>query len=109
MRRVVLIVTLVVSVCSTSQGRTIELNCFDMTGFAVISPEAPLLGWVGSGHPTSGSQPGNFASSAIDVGPGRSMLVRFDLSQIPKDMRITRAELVAPILVQPALNSRFSV
>jgi hypothetical protein len=110
MRRCRLLFPLVLVACAASaRGRTIEMNCFDLTGFAVISPEAPLQSWVGTGQSVTAEKWGNFSSASIDVIPPRSMLVRFDLSQIPKGMQITDAELVVPISLQPGVAMRLSV
>jgi hypothetical protein len=110
MTRCCVLFPLALLVCSdAARGRTIEMTCFDLTGFAVISPEAPLQGWVGTGQSMTADKWGNFSSASIDVIPPRSMLVRFDLSQIPKGMQITNAELVVPVSYQPGVVVRLSV
>jgi hypothetical protein len=90
-------------------ARTIEMNCSDMTGFAIISAEAPLEGWVSTGTAPTATNFGAYYASTIDVTQQRTMLMRFDLSQVPKDVQITRAELIIPIAYQPGTNLRFAV
>lgn len=73
-------------------GETIELRVKDIAQFATISPDAPRHGWVGYNYGD-----GTFGTTRLDVSSRTSVLVQYDLSVIPDNMRITNAQWALPI------------
>lgn len=99
-------VCVVLAMSASALARTIELNAWDLAGFAVISSEAPRLSWVANHSGMPLDQPKYFGATSIDLYQPRQMMVRFDLSRIPKGMRVTSAELIMPVTYQGQPTTR---
>lgn len=74
--------------------------------FAFLTEEAPLSS--DAGHEASPNG-GLWGSSLAMLTNTHSMLIRYDVSSIPKGMRITNAELVLPVYTYSPTDVRFFV
>jgi hypothetical protein len=87
-----------------ASARTVILEGAAIDRAAAIHEDAPRLGWA-----AQASRPGCFDSGNIMVTPRSSFLIRFDQSPIPKGQRITRADLIVPVLYGAGADLRFYV
>jgi hypothetical protein len=77
---------------SPVDARTITLTADDCDQMAVLSPKVPRLGWA-----AIQANVGVYsAENSLQLFPDMSLLMRFSLRAIPKDQRITKAELTIP-------------
>jgi len=74
--------------------------------FACLIEEAPLASHVTH---ESGANTGVFGSSVVVLNSSRSVMVRYDISAIPRGMRITNAELEIPVTYFTPADARFFV
>ncbi len=77
--------------CPAVQARTIVLTDEDCEHMAAISANAPRVSWAGVSYGA-----GEFLNSSIDITTKNSFLIRFPLDRIPKNHRVTKAELTIP-------------
>jgi hypothetical protein len=63
---------------------------------AQIAEEAPRSSWASAEVGT-----GVFVNSIIDLTPNRAFLIRFPIDEIPKDQKITKAELSFGVSLAP--------
>jgi len=70
------------------RAKTLTITDEDCDRMAQIAEQAPRSSWLGSELST-----GVFYSATVDLGPGRAFLIRFPIDEIPKDQKITKAEL----------------
>jgi len=82
---------------SPAVAKTITLTDEDSDRMAAIAEVAPNSSWAGSVIVG-----GVIYDGTIDITPVHSFLIRFPLDQIPKDQRITKAELTFPVSIAPA-------
>ena len=80
------------AVAAPAQARTITLTADDCDQMAVISARAPRLGWTAVQANTSAYS----AENSLQMFPDTALLMRFPLDAIPKNHRITKAELTLP-------------
>ena len=91
---------------NTAQARTIELQRAAWDRAAVLAADAPHLSWAGRRNHRRVYN----MQSWLDLRPDKAFLIRFDLSAIPDDMRITRAEWIMPVnRIRPSEQVRFFV
>lgn len=83
-----LVCVLVVVPATPVDAKTLTLTDEDSDRMAQIAEQAPRSSWLGSELST-----GVHYSATIDLGPGRAFLIRFPIDDIPKDQKITKAEL----------------
>ena len=74
-------------------ARTITLTAEDCDQMAVISAKVPRLGWAAIQAGTNAYS----SESSMQMFPEMALLMRFPLTAIPKDHRITKAELIMPV------------
>jgi hypothetical protein len=74
-------------------ARTIELTDEMSDRMAAFVAEAPLAGWA-----SQTIAPGCYGTHGIELRPASAFLIRYPLDAIPAGMRITKAELVVPML-----------
>jgi hypothetical protein len=77
-------------------ARTITLTDEDSDRMAQICEQAPRSSWAGIEWAG-----GVFSNTTTDLTPSRAFLIRFPLDEIPKDQRITKAELTIPVGYAP--------
>lgn len=94
----------VLHIAGAAEAVTIELRASQMVGFAVVCKAAPRLSWAGFTY-----RPGTYTSSQISADPSRTILARYDLSEIPGDMRITSATWVLPLAEKSKVQSQLQV
>ena len=85
-------------------ARTIELTHEDIDRAAAISEAAPRASWAGWRRYQS-----VYSAAYLLLTPSSAGLVRYDLSAIPKDMRITKAEWFIPVDDVDSYEERLSV
>jgi len=76
-------------------AKTLTLTDEDSDRMAHIGEQAPRSSWVGMEVST-----GIFFNTSIDLVPGRAFLIRFPI-EIPKDQKITKAELTFSVAYAP--------
>jgi hypothetical protein len=86
------------------QGRVDATDYVDQ--FAYLTEEAPLTSHAG--HEV-GANLGIWGASLAYLNSTHSILIRYDLTAIPKGMRITNAELVMPVYTYSPADTRFFV
>lgn len=86
------------------QARSEAVDYVDQ--FAFLAEEAPLTSHAGYEY---GANTGQWGSSLATISNTHSVLIRYDLSDIPKDMRITNAELVLPVYTYSPADTRFFI
>lgn len=98
--------TVMLMLCaSVAQARTIVLTDEDCEEMAAISALAPRVSWAGVSYGA-----GEFIDSQIDVTTKTTFLIKYPLDKIPKNQRITKAELTVPYaLLSPAAGIRTEV
>ena len=69
-------------------AKTLTLTDEDCDRMASIGEASPRSSWIGSELGT-----GVYYNATLDLGPGRAFLIRFPIDEIPKDQKITKAEL----------------
>ena len=89
---------------SIASARTITIDDTHVTMMAHISPEAPHASWVGRLD-----SPGTFATSYLEMVPGRRLLIQYPLSKIPPGQRIVSAQWFIPIALAPANTQRLFI
>jgi hypothetical protein len=83
-----LAVALFVALATPLDAKTLTLTDEDCDRMAQIGEAAPRSSWLGSELST-----GVHYSATIDLAAGRAFLIRFPIDEIPKDQKITKAEL----------------
>jgi len=91
---VVLIIPVFLS--SSLQAKTITLTDEDSDRMAQIAEQIPLSSWAGAEIVA-----GVWSNFNIQLGPSHAFLIRFPLDDIPKDQRITKAELTFNVGAAP--------
>jgi hypothetical protein len=77
-----------------AHARTITLTAEDCDQMAVISARLPRLGFAAV---QIGDKTYN-AEAQLQLQPDSALLIRFPLTAIPKDQRITKAEFTVPVV-----------
>lgn len=101
MKRILLVYALLLAALP-AWSRTVILDGAAIDRAAVIQEDAPLQGWAGQSL-----SPGVFDSGNVVVNAKSALLLRFDLSSIPKGQRIAHAELTAPVSWGAGADLRF--
>lgn len=83
-------------------AHTIILDANEADKMAAISDVTPRMSWAAYEGWTA-----IYSTSYIDLVPGRSFLIRFALSKIPRGQRITHVELILPVLSYSGTDPRF--
>ncbi len=76
-----------------SHARTITLAAEDLDQMAVLSARMPRLGWA----PFQAGQGVYTPHGQMQLYPDMTVLMRYSLTKVPKDQRITKAELFLPV------------
>ena len=90
--RVPACVAVLLCVTAALDARTITLTAEDCDQMAVLSARAPRLGWAA----IMAGDKAYCAENSLQLYPDMSLLMRFPLGAIPKDQRVTKAELIIP-------------
>ncbi len=77
---------------SVAHAGTIELGTADITQAAAIHADAPMLSW--GGRPTAN---GVFNAGTLPIVPRAAVLMQYNLTRIPPDMKITSARWTIPL------------
>ena len=75
-----------------AQGRTITLDSSASDAMAMICAAAPRLSWAGYE-----AKPGLFSPAELHLDSGRSLLMHYNLQEIPAGMRVVKAEWIIPV------------
>ncbi len=86
-------------------GRGNSIDYVDQ--FAYLAEEAPLASHAS--WEVSGANTGVWSSHIAVASNNHSILIHYDISSIPKGMRITNAELVLPIYTYSPADTRFFI
>jgi hypothetical protein len=76
-----------------ASARTLSFTAEDCDQMAVLSAKHPKMSWAAT---LAAGQVLN-TENQLQLYPYMTLLMRFDLTKIPKDVRITKAELTMPI------------
>lgn len=87
-----------------AQAKTIIITDAACDRMAMIASVAPRMGWA-----SSEAGPALFNLDYINLRAESAFLIRFPLDVIPKDQRITKAELLMPFNYLPTANPRVYV
>jgi hypothetical protein len=90
------VVTLSVFLSSSLQAKTLTLTDEDADRMAQIAAQSPLSSWAGSEIVG-----GVWYNGSFDLTPQHAFLIRFPLDEIPKDQKITKAELTFQVSSAP--------
>jgi len=90
---------------ANASARTIVITDADCDQMAVISADAPRLGWAGVLNGVA-----EYGNHVIDVTQKTAFLIRYPFDKIPPGQRITKAEWVVPYAqAYPATGARVQV
>lgn len=99
-----LALTFSLTYATLTHARTITLDDSQVMQMAHIGPEIPEACWLGA-HLV----PGMYYSVYIEMTPGRRLLIRYPLEQIPKGQRIVSAQWIFPITYAPYPSQRLFI
>jgi len=92
-RRTLLVVLTLLALAAPASARTIVLTDEDCERMAVLSADAPRLSWA-----AQEMQPGVWTTKyTLHLKSNKAFLLAFPIDRLPRDQRITNAELILPI------------